>query len=76
MTLTIVAKSNTANDVTLTGVDFNLVTIKEKTKRNGFQLVEVKIQNGKRAINFSNGVYYSISVQDEETGRFLLKYNR
>ena len=76
MTLTITAISNIANNVTLTGIDFDLVTITEKIKRNGFQLVEVKIQNGKRSIRFSNGIYHSISVQDEETGRFLLKYDK
>ena len=76
MMLTITAKSNIANDVMLTGIDSDLVTIKEKTKRNGFQVVEVKIQNGKRSVCFANGVYCSITVQDEETGRFLLKYER
>ena len=57
-------------------VDSELVTIKEIKKRNGFTKTEVRIANGKRDIVVSNGNYSTITVQDEETGRYLLKYSR
>ena len=55
------------------GVDFDLVTIKEVHKRNGFTNTNILIENGQRHIVLSSGVYNILTVQDEETGRFLLK---
>ena len=58
------------------GIDYDLVTIKEVNKRNGAKVVDVRIEGGKRAKVVSNGTYKTITVQDEETGRYLLKYSR
>lgn len=59
------------------GVDYDMVTIKETNKRNGAKVLDVRIENGgKRAKVISSGCYKEITIQDEETGRFLLKYSR
>ena len=55
------------------GIDFDLVTIKEVRRRNGFTKTNIMIENGQRHIVLSSGVYNILTVQDEETGRFLLK---
>lgn len=56
------------------GIDYSLVEIEEIKKRNGNKVVRVRIKRDKRDILVSSGNYSKISVQDEETGRFLLKY--
>ena len=62
------------NGVEYNGIDYDLVEIEEINKRNGFKVVRVRIKRDKRDILVSNGNYSKISVQDENTGRFLLKY--
>lgn len=57
-------------------VDFDLVTIKEIHKRNGLNVTQVRIENGKRHIVVSDGVFDFITVQDEETGRYILKIEK
>ena len=77
MTLTIIGQNKTIGAMEKhEGVAKELVTIKEIKKRNGFVRVEVRIENGKRHTVVSNGSYSEITVQDEGTGRYLLKYNR
>lgn len=58
------------------GVDYDLVTIKEIHKKNGKTRIEVRIKNGKRDIVLGDGYYSTITVQEETTGRYLLKHNR
>lgn len=60
----------------LSGIDYDLVTIKETKKRNGTVVTNVRVKNGKRAIVFSSGVYHTITIQDEESGRYLLKMSK
>lgn len=55
------------------GVDFDIVTIKEIHRRNGANVTQVRIENGKRDIVLSSGTYNTLTVQDDETGRFILK---
>lgn len=75
MTVTIKAKNDFIGiSAEQYGVDYDLVTIKETHKRNGLNVTEVRIARGKRDVVFSSGVYKEITVQDEETGRYLLKY--
>lgn len=57
------------------GGDYNTVTVKEIHKRNGYNKVNVRIERGERAIVISSGVFHTITIQDEETGRYLLKYS-
>lgn len=57
-------------------VDFDLVTIKEIHKRNGMKVTQVRIKRGKRDIVISDGVFDFITVQDEETGRYILKLEK
>lgn len=58
------------------GIDFDLVTIKEINKRNGRKVTEVRIARGKRDIVVSDGMYSVLTVQDEETGRYLVNIGR
>ena len=58
------------------GVDMSIVTIKETHKRNGRTVTDVRIARGKRDIVLSDGMYKTLTVQDEETGRYLLKISR
>lgn len=77
MRVTIIGENKTMNLFEkYEDVDYDLVTIKETTKKNGYKLVEVRIEAGKRAKVIGNGAFKTITVQDEETGRYLLKYNR
>lgn len=76
MKVTIKAESKFAKPEIMENVDFDLVSIKETNRRNGWKGFEIRVANGKRHIIFGNGVYNTITVQDEETGRFLVKYNR
>ena len=57
------------------GVDYDKVTVKEIHKKNGYNKVNVRIERDKRAIVISSGVFHTITIQDEETGRYLLKYS-
>lgn len=75
MTVTIIGTNElTGINEKYTGVDFGLVTIKETKKRNGFIKTEVRISRGGRDIRVASGAFSKITVQDEETGRYLLKY--
>ncbi len=76
MLVTIKAASNVIGTETIEGVNYDLVTIKEINKRNGANVLQVKVKNGKRSVVFSSGIYNKITVQDDESGRYLLKYNR
>lgn len=58
------------------GIDWDLVSIKETHKRNGQTIVDVRIKRGKRDIVFSNAVYDTITIQDDETGRLVKKIKR
>lgn len=58
------------------GIDYDLVEIEEINKRNGAKVVRVRIKRDKRDILVSSGNFNRISVQDDETGRYLLKYSR
>ena len=77
MTVTITG-INKAMGITekMAGVDWDRVTTKEIRKRNGFNVFEVRIENGKRDIRFTSGNYNIITVQEEETGRYLVKHER
>lgn len=76
MKVTIIGKSAIANDVRYENVDWDLVSIKKINKRNGMVREDVRIANGKRDIVISNGAFNEITIQDEETGRYIYKYNR
>ena len=75
MKVTITAESTTARNEKLEGVYYELVSIKEIHRRNGAVVKQVRVENGKRHIVFSNGVYQTITVQDEDTGRYIFKYS-
>ena len=61
----------------LEGVEWERVTVKETKRRNGATVTEVRIDNGtKRDTRITSGNYSTITIQDEETGRYLLKYSR
>ena len=75
MTVTIIGTNEiTGVSEKHTGIDYELVTIKETKKRNGYIKTEVRISRGKRDIKVASGTYSKITVQDDETGRYLLKY--
>ena len=76
MTVTITAESKMIGNEKLERIDWNLVTIKDIHKRNGLDVKEVRIANGKRHIVFSDAIYNVITIQDDETGRYLLKHSR
>lgn len=57
-------------------IEWETVTIKEVKRRNGAVRTEVRIAREKRDIVVASGTYETITVQDEETGRYLLKYTR
>ena len=56
------------------GIDYDIVSVKEINRRNGAKVVQVRIKRGKRDIIVGSGNYNVITIQDEETGRYLLKY--
>lgn len=58
-------------------VDWDIVSIKEVYIRK-FNTTrwDVRIERGKRAIVVSSGAFDTITVQDEETGRYIFKYSR
>lgn len=58
------------------GVDYDIVSFKEIHKRNGVILKKVMIENGKRHIVFSSGIFDTITVQDEESGRYIFKLEK
>lgn len=77
MTVTIVGTNNLLERTDrLEGVDYDTVTIKETHKRNGHTVTDIRVERGKRAVVFSTGFYNTVTVQDEETGRYLVKLNR
>lgn len=58
------------------GIDYDLITIKEIHKRNGNVVTDIRIKRGKRDIVVSSGCYQEITIQEEETGRYIFRYNR
>lgn len=77
MTVTIIAKNEFLGNVDkLENVDYDIVSIKEINKRNGKTLTDVRVKRGKRDIVFSSGYYNEITIQEETTGRYLMKYSR
>lgn len=77
MTVTIIGKNEVmGTSEKYEGIDWDFVTLKEVNKRNGYKVVQIRIARGKRDIVVSNGCYNEITIQDEETGRYLLKYNK
>ena len=76
MTVTIIGESKLIGTERYDGIDFDLVSVREIHKRNGSINTEVRIKRGKRDIRMASGVYNKITIQDDETGRFLMKYNR
>ena len=77
-TVTIKAENETMNLKEELNCDREYVTVKETTKRNGTKVLEVRYQDQtmKRAKVFSSGVFTKITMQDDYTGRYYLKYNR
>lgn len=75
MKVTIIGMSNIAGNVKFEGIDYETVKIKETHKRNGLVVTQIRIARNKRDIVVSSGVYQTITVQDEETGRYLYKSN-
>ena len=79
MTVTIIATNETMGlHEEYVGVDYDLVTIKEVKSRKfkGYVSTKIRIKSGKRDIVLSSGSYDTMTIQDEETGRYLLRYTR
>ena len=60
----------------LENVNLEDVTISDIHKRNGMEIKSVRIARGKRDILFQSSYYHIITVQEETTGRFLMKFER
>ena len=80
MTVTIIAKNDYMGFYEkYEGVDYDMVEIKEIKSRKfkGVTTQEVRIDNGtKRHTRLFSSVFKQITIQDEETGRYIWKYDR
>ena len=56
-------------------IDFDSVQIKEIHRKNGCVKTEIRIKSGKRDVVLSSGVYHSMSIRDEQTGKEIFTYN-
>lgn len=77
-TVTIKAENELINLKEKMTCDREWITIKEKTKKNGMKIVEIRYQEPemKRAKVFSSATFPKITMQDDESGEILLQHNR